>query len=228
MSPTLRLPLLRLTRTPRSLVPIAGWTLLALVAAFAERAHASQHAADRALLGAYAGIALPLLAYSIVGAALGGQGIARATRALVGFGAPPTRAARDTLVIAMAVSAIVGATLAALVSAIAHGAGDPPLAADVATSLWIGALGGAAYAAFFVFGATLGKTGMVRGILLAADWVLGSGSGFGALLTPRAHVRNLFGGTPPADLSQRGSTVTLILLALVFGALAIRRTRYAR
>ena len=225
MSPTLRMPLLRIARTPRSLLPVCGWTLLALALAFVERGHASGHTADRALLGGFGAFALPLLAYAIVGAALGGQGIGIATRPLVAFGASPARAARDALVIAAAVSAIVGAVLAALVSAIAHGAGDPPLVFDVATSLWIGALGGAAYAAYFTLGATVGKTGMVRGVLLAVDWVVGQGASAGALLTPRAHVRNLLGGTPPAELSPRASTVALVVLVVVFGALAVRRAR---
>ena len=37
-----------------------------------------------------------------------------------------------------------------------------------------------------------------------------------------------FGGVPPAEVSQRGSTVALIVLAVVFTTLAIARMKRAR
>src|SRR5262245_4414445 len=94
---TLRLPIARITRARRGLVPIAAWTAIAFLAAFAERARASSHAADHALLGTFGGIALPLLAYAIVGAAVGGDGLSRSTRALTAFGAPPVRVAASAI-----------------------------------------------------------------------------------------------------------------------------------
>lgn len=209
------------------MVPVAGWALLALGAALYERSRAISHSADHALLGTYGALALPLVAFAVVSAALGGLGMGRAIRSPVGFGAPPERAALGALIIAGAASALLGGTLAALVSVIAHGAGDPPALSDAVTSFWIGALGGATYAAYFTFGSAFGNTGLLRGALLVFDWLLGSGTGVGALLTPRGHVRNLFGGLAPAEISQRASTVALLVLAVVFGVLCVLRARRA-
>src|SRR5438067_743512 len=110
---TVRLPLARMTRMPRGWLPIVGWSAIALAAAIVERARASAHAADHALLGTFGSIALPLLAYAVVGAALGGDGLARSVRALVSFGAPPGRAALASIGVAAGASALLGAILGA-------------------------------------------------------------------------------------------------------------------
>ena len=228
MTPLLRLPLARLTGTPRSLLPIAGWTALAIVAALVARDRSPAHAADHALLGTYGALVLPLLAYAAVGAALGGKGLLRAGRSLAAFGASPAHVAANTILAACAATAVLGGAIGAVVAALAHGSGDPPMGTDVVTCLWIGALGGTAYAAYFMLGSAIGKTGMTRSILLVLDFVFGSGTGAGALLFPRAHVRNLFGGLAPAEISQRASTAALIILTLVFATLAVFRARRAR
>jgi hypothetical protein len=46
-----------------------------------------------------------------------------------------------------------------------------------------------------------------------------------ALVTPRAHLRNLLGGTPPAALGERTSAIALLLIAALFAVLAARRAR---
>jgi hypothetical protein len=220
-----RLPLARLVRAPRAWMSIVACAALAFVTAVAFRHVASAHGAGDALLGAYGGLALPLSAYAIVASTLGGEGVARAVRPLASFGASPFSAALAAIAVAVIASAVVGGALGAAVASIAHGAGDPPLARDVATSAWIGALGGAAYAALFAFGSSFGRRGGGRALALVVDFVLGGGSGAASLLTPRAHVRSLLGGSAPLDLSQRGSVAALVVLVAAFAGLAVLRAR---
>jgi hypothetical protein len=46
-----------------------------------------------------------------------------------------------------------------------------------------------------------------------------------SLVTPRAHLRNLLGGTPPAALGERASAALHLLLAALLLLLAVRRAR---
>jgi hypothetical protein len=85
-------------------------------------------------------------------------------------------------------------------------------------------LGGAAYAAFFGLGASFGARGGGRAAALVLDFLFGGGTTI-ALVTPRAHLRSLLGGTAPAEVSQRASSAVLVALTLVFAAIAIRRAR---
>jgi hypothetical protein len=160
--------------------------------------------------GSFGRFVLPLLEYGIVGAAVGGTGMRRGIRGLVGLGSSPRRAAFVTAVVASAACAIAGGLLAAIVCALAHGPADPPLGTDLFASTWIGALGGAAYGAYFSAGSAIGKGGTVRGVFLALDFIVGSGAGVGAALVPRGHVVALLGGPLVADLSQRASSVILV------------------
>jgi hypothetical protein len=218
--PIARLPLARLVRSPRAIAPALFWIAVALAAAFALR---DAHGADHALRGAYAVIALPLLAYGVVGAALGDLRLSEACRPLVAFGASPIRVARVTIATAALACAVACGSLAALVALIAHGSGDPPRIVDAIESAYVGALGGAAYACLFAFGASFGSRG--RAFVLAVDWIVGSTTGPIALVVPRAHVRNLLGGIAPADVSPRVSSLVLVVLAIVFASLAVRRSR---
>ncbi len=223
-----QLPLARLLGTPRAWVPIVGWTALAVVAAIVTRQTESAHGADHALLGAYGALALPLLVYGIVAATLGGDGLARACTPLVAFGAPAARVALASIGVAIVTSAILGALLAIAVAACAHGASDPPLARDLVNSAWIGALGAAAYGAYFSFGASFGARGGGRSIALIVDWIFGAGGGVTALLFPRAHLRNLLGGAATLDMSQRGAVIALVLATALFTLLATMRARARR
>lgn len=217
-----RLPLARLTRARRGWLPPLVWSALAL--GFAALVRGRAHAADHALLGVFSTLALPLLVFGIVAAALGGESVRGAVRGLTAFGAAPARASVTTLVVAMAASALLGAALGAGVAAIARGAGDPPLARDIAVSAATGALGGASYAAYFGFGSTFGARGGGRIALLVVDFVLG-GAGVFALVTPRGHVRNLLGGDAPLGLAGRTSLAALAVLAALYLALAALRSR---
>jgi hypothetical protein len=224
----LRLPFARIVRRPRGWLPVAGWGVLALLAAWVAREQGGGGLTDPLLLGPFAGVALPFLALGIVSAACGGGDLRTAARPLVSFGASPWRAAVACLVPAVVVSAVLGAALGAAVPAIAYHAGSPPLVRDVITTAWVAALGGASYAAYFAFGSTFGARGVGRGTLLVLDFFLGSGAGTGAVLTPRGHVRSLLGGIPPLELSQRGSAWILVVLLVVYGGLAVARARLER
>jgi hypothetical protein len=199
-------------------VPIAAWSALALAAAVCVRG-----AAAGPLEAVFAPLALPLLCFAVVGAALEGDGLRRSTRPLVALGASPARVAAATLAVACLAAAAVAALTGTCVALIAHGAGDPPIVGDALATAWVSALGGAAYAALFVLGASFGKRGGGRVLVLGVDWLLGSGTGTAALFAPRAHVRALLGGDAVAMLSGRASALCLVGLLLAYASLATAR-----
>lgn len=126
--------------------------------------------------------------------------------------------------IASMIGAAALASIVAIVAAVlAHDPTAPSVRLDVLSCAWIGALGATAYAALFAFGATFGARGAGRWWALAADFLLGTTSGVGALLAPRAHLQNLLGGEPPMLLSQAASAASLGALALAFTILALLR-----
>lgn len=213
---------LRLVRTPRAWLAPGAWLALALVLAVASRS--SVHGASNLLPGSVGNIVLPLLAFAAVSAVVGEGGMRRATSGLVALGADPAAAALSTSGVAIAASASLGALAASLGVLFAHGASDPPLLLDVPISFVVGGLGGAAYAALFCAGASV-MGGALRGILLVADFVLGTEGGALGALFPRAHLLALLGGEKAFDLSRRVSSVALVALALVYLALVARLTR---
>lgn len=209
----------------RPLVAIGAWTLLAVAFALAARSRGVAHGADRVLLDAFAALVLPLTSLTLVGALLGARSLAGSGTALVSFGAAPGRVAAVTCALAVAGCALVGAVLAALVAVLAHGSSDPPVAGDAVASAYAGLLGGAAYGGWFALGASFGRRGGGRIVALVVDWVLGAGPGAVAILTPRAHVRNLLGGTPPMGWPERASAAALVVLAVAFAAASVSRSR---
>ena len=221
-----RIPALRLLRTPRAWLPIAAWAALAIAVALSARARGSTSGADHVMRGTFAFLILPLVAYGVVGATLGSSGLRRGIRGVVSLGAAPRSAALASVLVAAASSAALCGILAAVVCGLAHGSHDPPLATDLVASVGVGALGGAAYAAYFSLGSAIGK-GAMRGVFLAVDWIVGGGAGVGAILTPRGHVTSLLGGPLCADLSARASSIMLIVLFLAFASLAVLLVRRA-
>jgi hypothetical protein len=215
--------LARLFGTPRSLLAPGAWCVLALGFALAARTRGAVHGADHVLLDAYAALILPLLVYTLVGAVLGTRSLGTATAPLVLFGASPVRAALGTAGVAVAASLVAGGLLAALMAFVAHGGSDPPAAGDALASAYAGALGSAAYGAWFTLGATFGRRGGGRTLLLVADWALGLGRGLPAMVTPRAHLRNLLGGASPMDWSGRASAAALLVITAACVLLAVRR-----
>lgn len=215
-----RIPALRLVRTPRAWLPIVAWTLLAIVVALSARARGATSGADHVMRGSFAVLVLPLIAYGVVGATLGGSGLRGGIRGVVALGAAPRSAAIASVLVAITTAAAMCGVLGALVCALAHGSQDPPLVVDMAMSLGVSALGGGAYAAFFSVGAAIGK-GTMRSVLLAFDFIVGGGAGAGAILVPRGHVASLLGGPLCADLSQRTSSVMLVVLVVTYAWLAV-------
>lgn len=222
-----RVPALRLARTPRAWLPMLGWVLVGLGLALLARAQRAPNGADHVLLGAFGALVVPLLAYAAVAAALGSQSLASSVAPLVTFGAPPARAATITVIFAMGIAALPAAILGAIVARLAHGVDDPPAARDALVSAYVGALGAASYAAYFSMGASLGRRGGGRAVLLVVDWLLGSNQTALALVTPRGHLRNLLGGAPPFGLDERGSALALAAIGAVCALIAIRRSRRA-
>ena len=220
-----RVPFARLARTPRAWLPLAAWAALGVAMALLARSEHAPNGADHVLVGAFGAYVVPLLAYAIVGGALGGGSLRASVAPTVAFGAPPARSAAVTVGFVVLIAAGKCAVLGAALAALAHGVDDPPVARDVLASAYAGALGGAAYAALFALGASFGRRGGGRMVLLVTDWVLGANSTALALLTPRGNLRNVLGGAPPWGLGERGSAIALLALAFVFAAAAVRRTR---
>jgi hypothetical protein len=189
------------------------------------RSEGAPNGADHVLVGAFGALVVPLLAYALVGGAIGGGSLRASIAPAVAFGAPPTRSAAVTVGLAALLAAVVCAGLGAVLAVVAHGVDDPPLGHDVLVTAYAGALGGAAYATFFAAGASFGRRGGGRAALLVLDWILGSNDSAIALLVPRAHLRSLLGGAPPWGLSERGSATALLVLAIVLAAVAVRRAR---
>ncbi len=223
MAALARAPLARLTRTPRTRLAVVAWCALLAAVAIVTRAGGWVHGADHVLIETYGGLVLPVLAYVVVGAVFGARSISDSTRALVALGAGSSTAALAAVAVAVSACTLGGAALAAAVAVVAHGTADPPIALDAVTSAYAGALGGAAYAAWLALGTALGRRGGGRATLLVVDWVLGAGSGATAAITPRAHLRNLLGGTPPINFSESSSACALVILTIVCGLLATQR-----
>jgi hypothetical protein len=206
-----RVPIARLLRMRRGVGAIVLFAMLALVTALAAKSGGRTTGADHALRGMFGMYVLPLVSYAIVGAALGGSGMKRGIRALVALGAPPEKAALACTLVAIVASIVVSGVLAVVVCVVAHGSGDPPLVRDIPASLYVGALGAGAYAAFFSAGSAVGK-GAFRAALLVVDFLVGSAGSFGAILTPRGHVVALLGGPLCAELPRLASSAVLFVL----------------
>ncbi len=215
-----RVPALRLLRTPRAWLPIVAFALLGIVVALATRSSGSASGASHVLRGTFSFLVLPLVSFAVVGAVLGRTGLRQGIRGVVALGAAPRSAALASILVAVVMSALIAGLLAASVNVLAHGSHDPPLAGDLAASLWIGALGGAAYAAYFSAGSAIGK-GTMRGVFLAFDWIVGGVAGVGALITPRGHVTSLLGGHLCAELTQRASSTALVAIIAAYTLLAL-------
>jgi hypothetical protein len=221
-----QLPTTRLARTRRGYVALAWWTVFALGAMGIAR-HEHAESADLALLGVYLPFVLPLVAFAMVGAVLGGEGIAAAVRPLVRFGARPAAGALAAGLVASIASAVACAATGLLLVAMGHNAIDPPLGQDLALTAYVGALAGAAHGAFFVLGSAIGARGGGRGAALVANWLLGASPGWISALVPYAHARSLLGGSVVVALSERGSAWCLgAIIVVSLGLAALRVTRW--
>jgi hypothetical protein len=221
------IPILRLVQSRLAWLTAIGWSGLVFASAFLQRRHASAHGADHAV-DMYGAIAVPLIAYALVSVAVGQNSLARSGRPLVMLGAPRARVALETVLVTMLASALVSGVLGAAAVACAHGSADPPLVEDALHTLEFGAVAAAAYAAYFMVGAALVASFWGRAFLLLVDWILGSDVGFGALLTPRAHLRNLLGGEAPFDAAPWESLLLLVTIAALCATFSVRRAARTR
>jgi hypothetical protein len=221
----LRPTVARLCRTSRTRLVVGAWCAVGIAFAVGARARALGHGADQVLVGGYGELVLPLLCYSLVGAALQTRSLSKSIAPLVALGAVPARAAAVGVAISFCACALVGSLLAAASTLIAHGSADPPLSHDVLASAYAGALGGAAYGSWFVFGASFGAAGLGRTLFLALDWLLDALGGAAALVTPRSHVRNLLGGLPPMEWPERWSAFALLGLTIGYALISVYRVR---
>ena len=112
--------------------------------------------------------------------------------------------------------AVVSALLSALAVLVASVGEVAEIRMDALTSGWIGALGGAAYVAWFSLGSMWGKAGRGRLFLLAVDWVLGATTSAVAVPWPRAHLRSLLGGDLVVGLPAWQSSALLVVLACLY------------
>jgi hypothetical protein len=222
------LPLLRAVRSRRAWLLLAGGAALSLGSAWVQHRHAAPHGADHVLLHLYGSVAVPLIAFGIVGAVLDGGSLARSGLAMRRLGASPARVAGSTVLVGIVLSAITCGALGAGVAAWAHGAGDPPALRDALETAGLGAAGGAAYAAYLAFGGAMGAGAWGRTALIVVDWMVGDGVDVASALTPRAHLRNLLGGAGPADLAPVESLASLLCLTLLYAAAATRLSTLRR
>ena len=209
---------------PRSFGVGAGFAaVLVVVAGLLERREDVVHAADRTLVGAVFGIALPVLGYFVLGRASDGRRLDVALDALVRHGADRRTALLGAVFSSALTLGVAGALLASLGVIAARSAGDPRLLLDLAASAAIGLGAGACYACWFALGSQIGARGGGRVWALALDWLLGTGTTALAAPWPRAHLRNLLGAQPVLGMPQWSAPVALILLALACLALAVLR-----
>jgi hypothetical protein len=201
--------------------PIAAWSLLSVLVALLARS--KDHGVDMALARGFGSVTLPLVAFTCFGLVCPEGTLPEAAQPLIFVGASPRRAALTLLTTVLGLSAALSALVGAVVVLVAHGPSSAPLAADLVPTIGVSALGGATYAAYFALGTALfGKNG--RGVFLGLD-LFGAGLGVGSLLTPRAHLRALFGGRLAAGLPPRKSSLVLLGMLALFSLLAFVRSR---
>jgi hypothetical protein len=196
---------------------------LALLVAAVERAASPPGAADRAL-GAVFRFVVPLAAAALSGLAIGKVNLRDAAWPAARFGharAPVAAAIVGASLIASALVSLVAALAALLVARVGASAGSwaMPLGHDVLTTSWIALLVGASYAAWLGLGAAFGKAGGGRVAVLVIDFVLGDVGTVGAVL-PRGGATSLLGFTPPVDMPQWASSLSLAATTVACLALA--------
>jgi hypothetical protein len=192
-----------------------------VVTGLLERAREPAYAADRTLLGATFGVALPIFCYALFGV------VHRSAPTLALF-EPLARHGADRRALSLglfgalaATAALAGAVFGVLAVFSARDIGDARLVGDALASSWSGASIGVAYAGSLCVGSLWGRNG--RLVVLVADWLFGSGSGLQAFPFPRGHARNLLGGEAVADLSQTSALLLLWLLGALGIAIFARR-----
>lgn len=198
-------------------------TICAALVAGIERSTDAYGAADRTLTGAVFGLIVPLSAYLALERATLGLRLDRSLDDLARHGANRRALGAGLAAGAALFMAALSALVAALAVWISRGSGDPLLSSDLGSTIWIAALAGVAYAAWFALASLAGKNGL-RGAALLVDFVLGSGASALSAPFPRGHVRNLLGGEPVLELGQLSSAAVLLVLVLAYSSASAVRT----
>lgn len=192
-------------------------------AALLERRLVPEDAVDQTLTGAVFGWTIPLLAYAAVARVARYGRLDESATDLARHGGNRRAVVASFVVMTGARVGVVGALLAALGVLISSVGEAPAIRADALTSAWIGALGGAAYVAWFSLGSLWGKSGRGRLLALILDLILGATSSAVAVPLPRAHLRCLLGGELVVGLPAWQSSALLGLLAGLYFVVCIFR-----
>ena len=224
MNAVYTLPLTRV-RDPRFLGTVVLSIITASFLALLGRLHGSS--VTSALLDTFAPLVLPFTALAVTSAIVGGGRLSSATDCVAIIGGSRRKLALSILLAATALSGIVTALLGAGSVLALHRPYDPPLLRDVLSTAWISLLGGAAYGSLAAAASSFGKRGGGRTAFFFLDLIVGGGTGLGAALLPRGHLRNLLGGAAPLECSQPLSVASLALImaasALIVALRAERR-----
>lgn len=192
---------------------LATAVVFAACIGFIERQSSSYAAADRAL-GAVVRLAVPLSAFAVVAICTGRRRLDEAVWCVARFGLSRRSVTLGLVGAAAAVSATLAVLLVVVTLLSAYGLSGVSWA-DVGTSVWIAALGGAAYAAWLGLGASFMRAGRGRWLALLGDFLLGASVGPAGLPWPRAHLRSLLGGEAVMDLPQTSSSAVLGAMVVV-------------
>ena len=168
------------------------------------------------------GLSLPVLAYLVSERVCGGQRLDRSVDSVARHGADRRAALLGVLLASALCTALASVLLTLTAVFTAHSAGS--LLFDLRSSVGIAVLGGVVYALWFGAASLLGKRGGGRKWALIADFILGASNSALAAPCPRAHVRNLLGGTPALDISQAHAWLALIAIGAVCTLLSVSRT----
>lgn len=203
-------------RSWRALLPVAGAIATLLVLGAIVRS------GSNAIAGLPAELLLPLLAAAAARAAAPGGDTQRAVSALVDRHFTPLRALGLQwslgFVLVLAASWLGAGSFLLL----AHRSGDATLAHELLGTFPVLFASSVAYTSFYLALGTFWRgRGLTVGVLL--DLVLGSASGIGWIV-PQGHLGDLLGGSA-RSLGPLGHFAWLYTLALVYGAIAIWRTR---
>lgn len=209
-------------RLPRGLLGLALSALVVVVFAWAERRAGVASAADRALARVTFGLAMPLAACFILHVACSARRLDRALDVLAGMGLSRRGAALGLLAGSATLCAALGAVLGLATVLVARPLPDPLLLDDARATLWIGALAGLTYAAWFSLGSSFGAQGQGRLWFLLGDWLLGV-VGTAVFPAPRVFVLGLLGGGSTPHLPLMLCAGLLLALTLACSLLALWR-----
>ena len=205
---------------------MVGALAFAVLIALLERGGGRAGAADRALATCFR-LLVPLSVAALTTLALGPRNLRDATWPVARFGHSKSAVALGQLGLATALGAVTTLAVVLIAVLVTHAtagasASSLSLGHDLFTSGWIAVLVGASYAAWLTAGATFGKRGGGRGVVLILDFVVGDAGSFGGIM-PRGVAYNLIGHDAAMDLGQRAaSAIGLAAVVLLWALVALR------